>query len=148
MKEISSETFIDMQPALGIEPEQTFENTFYFKRELPENLKSLETIAWNYFWSWETAGAEIFRELEPALWEKCEQNPRLLLRKVKQFRLWQKSIDAEYVEKVSKFAEKQENYLRVEPMDSGRVILEKCVRSRGGLALSRGAHPAAFSGSV
>ena len=124
MKEFSSETLEMMQSAVSPQTERTPKTDFNYKREIPENLKSLETIAWNYYWSWETGGAEIFRELEPALWEKCEQNPRLLLRKVKQFRLWQKSIDAEYVEKVNGFAQKLENYLREEPIDSGRVTKE------------------------
>jgi starch phosphorylase len=124
MMEISSETLEFMQAAVSSQTEQSITHYFKYKRELPENLKALETISWNYFWSWETAGAEIFRELEPSLWEKCEQNPRLLLKRINQLRLWQKSTDLDYVEKVNKFAEKLQNYLRVEPQNSGRVTKE------------------------
>jgi len=124
MKEFSSETLEMMQSAVSLQTEQSYKNDFYYKREMPDNLKPLETIAWNFYWSWETGGAEIFRELEPSLWEKCEQNPRLLLKKIKQFRLWQKSTDLEYVEKVKRFAENLENYLREEPTNSGRVTRE------------------------
>ncbi|HVE57410.1 MAG TPA: alpha-glucan family phosphorylase [Pyrinomonadaceae bacterium] len=124
MKEFSTETLEKMQSAVSLQTEQSYKNDFYYKRDLPDNLKPLETIAWNYYWSWETGGAEIFRELDPSLWEKCEQNPRLLLKQIKQFRLWQKSTDLEYVEKVKRFAEKLENYLREEPKDSGRVTRE------------------------
>lgn len=124
MKEFSAETLETMQSAVSLQTEQSYKTDFYYKRELPDNLKPLETIAWNYYWSWETGGAEIFRELEPSLWEKCEQNPRLLLKKIKQFRLWQKSTDLEYAEKVKRFAEKLENYLREEPQNSGRVTRE------------------------
>ena len=127
MRELSSETLETMKSAVSPQTEQSLKSDFYYKREMPENLKPLETIAWNYYWSWETGGAELFRELEPSLWEKCEQNPRLLLKKVKQFRLWQKSTDAEYVEKVWLFAEKQKNYLAQEPISSGRVTNENPV---------------------
>jgi glycogen phosphorylase len=124
MKEISQETLETMQAAVSSQTEQSYKTDFNYKRELPENLKDLETISRNYFWSWETAGAEIFRELSPTLWERCEQNPRLFLKRVNQFRLWHKSIDQEYVEKVKRFAEKQRNYLAVEPNNSGRVTQE------------------------
>ncbi len=127
MKEFSTETLETMQSAVSLQTEQSLKSDFFYKRELPENLKSLETIAWNYYWSWETSGAELFRELEPSLWEQCEQNPRLLLKKIKQFRLWQKSTDLDYVEKVKRFAEKLENYLSAEPNNSGRVTVENPV---------------------
>ncbi len=124
MKEFSSETLERMQSAVSLQTEQSLKTDFFYKRELPENLKSLETIAWNYYWSWQTAGAEIFRELEPSLWEKCEQNPRLLLKKIKQLRLWQKSTDLDYVEKVKRFSAQLENYLSQTPQNSGRLTKE------------------------
>ncbi len=124
MKEFSTETLETMQAGVSLQTEQSYRAYFHFNREMPENLKNLEEITWNYFWSWEAGGAEIFRELEPTLWEKCEQNPRLLLKRVNQLRLWQKSTDAEYVAKVNKFAEKLKNYLSAEPINSGRVTTE------------------------
>jgi glycogen phosphorylase len=124
MKEYSSESLETMQSAVSLQTEQSFKSDFYYKRELPENLKPLETIAWNYFWSWNTESTEIFRELEPSLWEKCEQNPRLLLKKIKSLRLWQKSTESDYVEKVNKFADKLQDYLSQEPIISGRASKE------------------------
>ncbi len=124
MKEYSSETLETMQSAVSLQTEQSFKSDFYYKRELPENLKPLETIAWNYFWSWNTESTEIFRELEPSLWEKCEQNPRLLLKKIKSLRLWQKSTESDYVEKINKFAAKLQDYLSLEPISSGRASQE------------------------
>ena len=64
MKEISSETFLDMQTAVGLQTEQTFKNDFYFNREFPENLQFLETLSWNFLWSWQRDGAFSFRELD------------------------------------------------------------------------------------
>ncbi|CAN5389829.1 glycosyltransferase family 1 protein [soil metagenome] len=124
MKEISSEAFIDMQPAFGFEPEQSFKNNFNFRREFPENLRFLETLSWNFFWSWKPDGAKLFRELAPTLWEKCEQNPRVLLQKVKGLQLWQKANDADYVERLQRFAEEFENYQSQTANSFGKITPE------------------------
>src|SRR5215213_8825796 len=124
MKEISSDTLEAMQSAVSLQSEQSFRSDFDLNRDLPENLKALESISANYYWSWATGGAELFRELGPTRWEKYEQNPRVMLKNINQFRLWQKSLDHEYVEKVNRFAEKLRNYLNVEPQSSGRVTKE------------------------
>ena len=124
MKEISSETFTNMQPAFGIEPEQTFKNNFNFRRELPENLQFLETLSWNFFWSWKPDGAKLFRELAPTLWEECEQNPRVMLKKVKGLQLWQKANEADYVAKLNRFAEEFENYHAQPAKSFGKITAE------------------------
>jgi len=43
---------------------------------LPEPLRPLEEIAWNYWWSWTPGGTALFRDLDPFVWEECEHNPR------------------------------------------------------------------------
>ena len=110
MKEISTEPFSNMQSAASRQTEQIFRNDFYLKRDLPGNLRFLEMISWNFFWSWQPEGVRLWRELEPALWEKCEQNPRLLLKRISGLRLWQKANDADYVEKLRRFSDKFEEY--------------------------------------
>ncbi len=127
MKEISSETFTDMQPALGIEPEQTYKSTFYFNRELPENLLFLETLSWNFFWSWKPKGIKLFRELDPTLWEKCEQNPRVLLKNIKGLQLWQKANDADYITELNAFAEEFESYNSQKANSFGKITPENPV---------------------
>ena len=124
MKEISIDTLNTMQSAVSSQTEQSVKTYFEYKRELPENLQALETISQNYYWTWNTEGAEIFRELAPTRWERFEQNPRVLLKNINQFRLWQKSTDFDYIEKINRFAEKQKNYLAEEPRNSGRVTKE------------------------
>ena len=127
MKEIQAEIYSDMQPALALENNTTFRETFYFRRDLPENLRDLEKISWNYYWSWNPAGAEIFRELAPELWEKNEQNPRRLLKEISGLRLWQKSTDEVYVEKLRKFAAAQDEYLNVKTENFGEINAENPV---------------------
>jgi len=116
-----------MVNAVGLQSEQSFRNDFFYTREMPENLQLLEKIAWNFFWAWRPSGAKLFRELEPSLWEECEQNPRLLLKKISQFRLWQKSLDADYVVKLNRFAEELENYLSQPINNFGKITTENPV---------------------
>ena len=124
MKEFSTENTEVMQSAVSLKSEQDIPHDFSSVRELPEELESLNEIARNYYWSWNTESVEIFRELDSRLWEKCEQNPLVLLKKVSEMRLWQKAIEPEYVEKVQKFAEKQAAYLTELPQPHGRISVE------------------------
>lgn len=98
-----------------------FRSDFNLSRELPETLRPLETISRNMFWSWRPDGIALFRELDPALWQRCEQNPRALLKSVSGLRLEQKACDSDYVDKLSRFEALQHHYLNRPLTDSGRV---------------------------
>ncbi|MGC2237292.1 MAG: alpha-glucan family phosphorylase [Pyrinomonadaceae bacterium] len=110
-----------MQPATQLEKDKNYKKDFYFKRALPENLEFLETLSWNYFWSWKPEGAKLFRELDAALWERCEQNPRFFLRKISDLRLWQKVSDSDYVERLRRFSDDFGEYLK-QPANSFEKI--------------------------
>jgi len=116
-----------MNYAVGFQSEETFRNDFFYPLEIPENLQSLEKIAWNFFWSWRPAGANLFREIEPALWEECEQNPRPFLKEISQLRFWQKSLDGNYVENLNRFTEEFENYLSQPAKSFGKITAENPV---------------------
>src|SRR5688500_1838977 len=89
--------------AVSPQQEATFRTDFELNRQLPEALRPLEAISKNYYWSWKRPGVALFRDLDPALWEKCEQNPRALLKRVSDLRLWQRAADADYVQRVQAF---------------------------------------------
>ena len=105
-------TDIATQQAVSPQTETTFRTDFEFNREIPENLKALDTISRNFYWSWQPEGSALFRDLDPELWDKCEQNPRLLLKKVSGLRLWQRSADANYVERLQRFSVRLSDYLK------------------------------------
>jgi glycogen phosphorylase len=42
---------------------------------LPDELKPLARLAYNYRWSWEPGGADVFRDLDPHAWERGGRNP-------------------------------------------------------------------------
>lgn len=116
MTEASSiETKRNMQPAAKLQNEENFRNNFRFDRQLPENLRFLETLSWNYFWSWKPEGTNLFREIDPRLWDECEQNPRLFLKRASELRLWQKALDTSYLERLQIFSEDFEKYISAAP---------------------------------
>ena len=46
---------------------------------LPPELAPLARLAYNYRWSWEPGGEDVFRDLDPLGWERSGQNPVRLL---------------------------------------------------------------------
>src|ERR1700682_1168912 len=75
-------------------------------RVLPPTLQPLEVLSWNYWWSWAPDGAEVFRDLDPGLWQQCEQNPRTLLAQVSDLRLAQIAADPPFADRVQRFSER------------------------------------------
>src|SRR5436189_3297392 len=104
-------TDISTQQTIIPQTETNFKTDFELIRELPDNLRSLAAISSNFYWSWQPEGAALFRDLDPALWEKCEQHPRALLKTVSDLRLWQVAAEAKYVERVQRFGQRLSAYL-------------------------------------
>jgi len=67
---------------------------------LPQPLEPLRELAFNLWFSWEPHAVEIFRALDPTLWEGCYHNPVKLLQRVRQARLRELAEDDAYVRKV------------------------------------------------
>lgn len=90
---------------------QNFRDDFSFTRDIPENLRALDTLSWNYWWCWQSEGASLFQDLDPELWEKVEQNPRRMLRQISNLRLLQKANDPHYVNRLNRMAGEFQEYL-------------------------------------
>ncbi|HXF42354.1 MAG TPA: alpha-glucan family phosphorylase [Pyrinomonadaceae bacterium] len=97
------------------------------KRKLPPQLEKLYFIAANYYWSWQPDGVSLFRDIEPSLWEKCEQNPLELLQEVSELRLWQCAADDDYLKRLQSFCNKFENYLNTPLSTFGKINQENPV---------------------
>jgi len=81
------------------------------RRELPPPLQPLEAIAWNYWWSWAPDGVELFRDLDPGLWEQCDRNPGALLAQVPDLRLSQMAADPAFADRIQNLSQRLEAYL-------------------------------------
>jgi starch phosphorylase len=108
-------------PALSPHTETTFRTDFELGRQLPEGLKALDSISSNFYWSWQPEGSALFRDLDPVLWDKCEQNPRLLLSKIDGLRLWQKAAEPHYLERLNRFYKQFLDYLFVSTSNKQRT---------------------------
>lgn len=108
MTDVSSES---MQRAAQARAEGYFRSSFVEFNDLPEPIAALDRLSKNFFWSWHPEGVAIFRDIDPELWAKYEQNPRLLLKNVPRVRLWQKAVDDDYVRRVTQFAGRLDQYI-------------------------------------
>ena len=80
-------------------------------RELPATLKPLERISWNYWWSWAPDGPEIFRDLDPGLWQQVEQNPKALLAQISDLQLTQMAADPAFGDRVEQLSKRFDAYM-------------------------------------
>ncbi|NNE43040.1 MAG: alpha-glucan family phosphorylase, partial [Gemmatimonadetes bacterium] len=55
--------------------------------QLPKSLERLRDLAWNLRFSWDPATVDLFKMMDPDLWEECGHNPVLLLGRMSQSRL-------------------------------------------------------------
>src|SRR6185295_15920559 len=78
---------------------------------LPTPLQALERLSWNYWWSWSSDGAGVYRDLDAELWDECEHNPRLLLSRVSEYRLAEMATDPVYVARIRRLAEQFDEYM-------------------------------------
>ena len=88
--------------------------TFSVVPALPENLKALRELAYNFWWCWNSETFELFRRLDPDLWEEVNHNPVRLLGEVEQERIDRHAADAGFVAAVQRERGELEQYMKAE----------------------------------
>ncbi len=78
---------------------------------LPENLKALEKLAYNLWFSWNPDARDIFRSIDLQLWREKGRNPVAFLRNVDSKILEEKAADPAFVEKVDKVYKRFTDYM-------------------------------------
>ena len=53
--------------------------SFVVSPTMPANLEPLKELAYNYWWCWHDEAAELFRRVDPSLWQHVHHNPVALL---------------------------------------------------------------------
>lgn len=66
-------------------------------RPLPPRIERLRVLAYNLWWSWHEEAQELYRDLDPLLWEELGHNPVALLRRIDQGKLEAAANDAAYL---------------------------------------------------
>lgn len=95
--------------------DQTFHSFQPLGIQLPEPLRVLERISQNFYWSWNVEGNDLFRDLDPILWDKLEQHPQKMLSDTSQLLLWQRASDPDYIAKLERFTAKFDAYMAEPP---------------------------------
>ena len=113
-----------MQQAAAETMDLTFHSFQPVWINLPEPIRELERIAKNFYWSWHPEGIDLFRSIDPVLWDKSEQNPQRFLADATQFRLWQKANDADYLARLKAFTHKFDAYMSECPLPVGKQSSE------------------------
>ena len=69
--------------------------TFQIFPDIPEPLSFLETLSRNLWWSWNLDAIELFRRIDPRLWEESGRNPILFSTLISQERMESLAEDVE-----------------------------------------------------
>lgn len=84
---------------------------FTVRTVLPENLKSLDTLAHNLRWCWHKETEQFFASLDPQAWEKTGHDPVALLGEISPERFEQLSADPEVLARAQELTQDLEQYL-------------------------------------
>src|SRR5688572_12622284 len=106
-----NESIESMQQAVQAKTPESFRTHFTEIDNLPPSIAGLNEVSKNFYWSWHPEGVELFRDLDPDLWDICEQNPRVFLKRISELRLWQQAGNGDYVRRLEAFSEELQRYL-------------------------------------
>ncbi|HLP72380.1 MAG TPA: alpha-glucan family phosphorylase [Bacteroidales bacterium] len=74
----------------------------YVQSDVPGKLASLNELANNLWWSWTSEAENLFKSMDPSLWEEVKHNPKLLLEKIDYKRLLVLEDDEEFVSELTR----------------------------------------------
>jgi|WetSurMetagenome_2_1015567.scaffolds.fasta_scaffold00006_107 glycogen phosphorylase/synthase len=69
----------------------------YVQSHVPDKLASLKDLANNLWWSWNTEAEQLFKRMDPSLWEEVKHNPKLLIEKIDYKRMLVLEDDEEFI---------------------------------------------------
>jgi starch phosphorylase len=85
--------------------------TFNVSPALPPRLEPLRKLAYNLHWDWNVESKDLFRRLDPDLWESSHHNPVLMLGTISQARLLEVVEDEGFLAQMDRAARQLEDYL-------------------------------------
>jgi glycogen phosphorylase/synthase len=75
-------TFVETTGQLLRKPHQVpVWKDIYVQSDVPGKLSFLNELANNLWWSWNSAAEDLFRSMDPSLWDEVNHNPKALLEK-------------------------------------------------------------------
>jgi len=85
--------------------------TFTVEPSLPEELTGLLELAYNLWWCWHGDAMDVFRRLDPLLWEDCYHNPVAMLGQMPQERLEEIATDEGFLAHLNRATQDLRDYL-------------------------------------
>jgi glycogen phosphorylase len=82
---------------------------------LPERISGLGPLAENLWWSWQPQAENLYRDLNPVLFDSLEENPVLLLSAVAPARLRQAAADPDYLARYDEVMKRFNDLLTANP---------------------------------
>jgi starch phosphorylase len=95
-------------------------------RLLPDALKPLARVAYDYRWSWSADGPALFKDVDAERWARTGRNPRRLLTEVHPSALQSAADDSQFVARVHRLAQELAQD-RARPSFSGAVTPDRPV---------------------
>ena len=86
--------------------------TFNVSPSLPSRLEPLRKLAYNLHFDWNVESKDLFRRLDPDLWESSHHNPVLMLGTISQSRLLEVVEDEGFLAQVDRAARQLDDYLQ------------------------------------
>ncbi len=86
--------------------------TFNVSPSIPERLEPLRKLAYNLHFDWNVESKDLFRRLDPDLWESSHHNPVLMLGTISQGRLLEVVEDEGFLAQMDRAARQLEDYLQ------------------------------------
>ena len=87
----------------------------------------LGKMARNIWWAWNDEATEMFRELDPELWQVVGQNPVALLERLSYEKLEALSADSNVLKKINDIYNKFEAYMNEKPDSSRPSVAYFCM---------------------
>lgn len=113
------ETYKDFEYPKATEP---IWRKIYVQSQLPENLKSLDKLARNIWWTWNNEIFELFESIDKDLWKQLHYNPILLLDKISYTQIKALEKNEEFLAQLNSANLKFENYLNKPKIVSPQVV--------------------------
>lgn len=104
--------------------------TFNISPSLPARLESLRQLAYNLHWDWNVETKDLFRRLDPDLWESSHHNPVLMLGTINQARLQEAAEDEGFLAQMDRAARQLDDYLKERTWYHKNRSQERGVRSQ------------------